>query len=190
MRARPRKNQLPSAKERTPVLGTGHHTSRSHFRCSDKLRSAPAQTAFRRHTENILSVNSRKLGSRGDLFPSPGSIPLRGSPMIPDLGPKGLPARQNSNSGHLNHTKACVKPSATVSSEKPDCFIIPLVLSLASETIGDCTDSALGRFAAGQTLLVAAAVAAMTPSRPSLGASTPSRPLLSVETTIPWPNAQ
>ena len=39
--------------------------------------------------ENNLSVNSRKLGSRGDFLPSPGSIPLReSSTPIPDLGPK------------------------------------------------------------------------------------------------------
>ncbi len=66
-----------------------------------KLRPASRQTAFRGHTENLLSVHSRELGSRGVwrlTNPSPGSVP---SPRRPDhsrfRAKKRLPARQNSN---------------------------------------------------------------------------------------------
>jgi hypothetical protein len=125
----------------TPVLGTGHLTSRSHLRCSDKPRSAPAQTAFRRHTENILSVNSRKLGSRGDLFPSPGSIPFARQHHDSRSGAEDayLPGRTQTVAILTTHRLVSSRPPQFLLRNPTDLFYI-INLILTSKKIGPSHD--------------------------------------------------
>jgi hypothetical protein len=135
-------------------LGTGHLTSRSHIRCSDKFRSAPAQTAFRRHTENILSVNSRKLGSRGGFFPSPGSIPF--ARQHPDY-------RSGAESAYLpgrTQTVAILPAQRLVSSRSPQFL-------LGSPTISSYT---VVRFVASEAVSFRAGIGDMEEGSPTFAA--------------------
>lgn len=118
-------------------MGPGHRTLRSHLRCSDKLRSALAQIAFRRHTKNTLSDNSRKLGSRGDSLPRPDAIPFARQPHDSRSGAESayLPGR--------TQTVATLTIPRLVSSRPPQFLLrnptdlsYTAVQSLASETKG------------------------------------------------------
>ena len=136
------------AKEKMPVLGTEHPTSRNLVVCSDEQRCASEQTARIRHTENVVTHDpTRNLLAFQEATDQPWSNHQQRPPIgqrqkawverrlrsfaenhplheaarrFEISGRKRLPARQNSNYGYHNHAGIHVKRCVHISHQKPD----------------------------------------------------------------------